>query len=115
MRRGKDDEVDEIMTAHPSLKLVLTRVCWGKERVLYPLLAKHPGLRIETEIYLYYPGFADICTRFGADRLIYGSGLPVYSGAAAMALILYADVDESLKRKIAKENLLNILWEATAQ
>jgi len=102
-------EVDEIMTAHPLLKLILTRVNYRTERILFPLLAKHPGLRVEIELYLQYRGIADICSRFGADRLIYGSGMPVFSAAAAMALVLLAEVEDSEKRKIAKDNLLDLL------
>ena len=102
-------EVDEVMTAYPALKLILTRVNYRTERILFPLLAKHPTLRVETELYLHYRGIAYICSAFGAHRLIYGSGMPVYSAAAAMALVLYADVAASVKRKIAGENLLNLL------
>ncbi|MFH0963469.1 MAG: amidohydrolase family protein [Planctomycetota bacterium] len=102
-------EVDEVMTAHPTLTLVLLRVNWRTERTVFALLAKHPNLKIETELYLPHRGIADITQRFGARRLIFGSGMPVYSAGAAMALILYAEIADADKQRIASTNLGEIL------
>lgn len=103
-------QVDEIMTAHPTLKLLLIRVNYRTERTLYPLLTKHLNLRIETELYLQYRGIADITSRFGAERFIFGTGMPVYSAGGAMSLILYAEISGDEKQRIASENLREILW-----
>jgi len=103
-------QADEVMTAHPTLKLVLLRVNYRKERTVYPLLAKHPNLRIETELYLQYRGIADITSRFGPGRFVFGTGMPVYSAGGAMSLILYAEIGDEEKQRIASENLREILW-----
>lgn len=107
-------EIDEVMTANPTLKLVIVRMNYRRERWLYPLFEKHANLRIETEVYLQYRGIADICARFGADRLIFGSGMPAYSAGGAMSLVLYAEVSDAQKQQIASGNLLDILWGGAA-
>ena len=103
-------QADEVMTAHPTLKLVLLRVNYRKERTVYPLLAKHPNLKIETELYLQYRGIAEISSKFGAGRFVFGAGMPVYSAGGAMSLILYAEIGDKEKQRIASENLREILW-----
>lgn len=108
-------QIDDVMSAHPTLKLVLLRANYRKERSFYPLLAKHPNLRIETELYLQYRGIADISSRFGAGRFIFGTGMPVYSAGGAMSLILYAKIAENQKQRIASGNLQEILWKGGAQ
>ena len=62
------DEVHEIMTAHPQLRLVLLRVPrLGRHRTLYALLERHPGVRLcLSSAYSVHEGIADLVGKFGA-------------------------------------------------
>lgn len=101
--------VDTLCSAHPALRVVLTNVNYRIDRDLYPLLGKHPHLHVETSGYKTMEGIAEICKRFGAERLLFGSGMPVASGSAAVGLITYSGVSDEEKRMIASGNLENLL------
>ena len=53
----------------------------------------------------------EIAEKFGAQRLIFGSGMPGLSGAASVALITYAKLDDTRKQMIAAGNLDRLLQE----
>jgi len=103
-------EVDEILTAHPKQHLIVLRVGYRIDRWVYPLLAKHAGLHLETAFYELHLALESVTERFGADRLIFGTGLPVWDAGGAMTPILYADISEAAQRRIAGETLRSLLW-----
>ncbi len=101
----------EILKNHPDLRVILTGVGYTTLRDIYPLLSKCPNLYISTSSYKAYEGIEDTVERFGADRLIFGSGMPDLSGAASVALITYARISDEDKQKIASGNLKKLLSE----
>jgi len=104
-------EVDEILSAHPGLHLILLRVGYRIDRWVYPLLEKHPGLHLETAFYELHRAIEAVTERFGPERLIFGSGLPVWDAGGAITPILYADISDEAKRLIAGETLRRLLWQ----
>ncbi|MDR2572286.1 MAG: amidohydrolase [Oscillospiraceae bacterium] len=99
------ENVHEILSNHPQLRLILTNLHYSCGRNLYPLLNKFEHLYIETIGFKVHGGIEDICNKFGAKRLIFGSCAPVYSGGAAVGMISYAQISNQEKRLIASENL----------
>jgi predicted TIM-barrel fold metal-dependent hydrolase len=98
-----------ILTTHPGLRIVLTNLHYNCARNLYPLLEKFEHLYIETSGFKVFGGIEDVCQRFGAQRLIFGTCAPVYAGSAAIGMITYADISQREKQMIASENLENLL------
>jgi predicted TIM-barrel fold metal-dependent hydrolase len=47
--------------------------------------------------------------RFGAERILFGSRLPLYTPGAPLAVLLTARVPDSAKRAIAGGNLRRLL------
>jgi len=107
-------EVGEILAAHPGLKLLLLRVGYRINRWVYPLLEKYPGLRLEPALYPLHGGIDAVVEKFGAERLVFGTGLPLWDAGASIAQIHYAGVDPASRRRIAGENLQEMLWQETA-
>lgn len=105
------DEIYSICTAHPNLKLILTDITYRMDRNLYSLLKRLPNLYIETMGCKAHDGIEMMCKKFGAERLIFGSGMPIYPGIAATAMISYANISDDEKKLIAGANLQNILKE----
>ncbi|MBE6911949.1 MAG: hypothetical protein E7473_05435 [Ruminococcaceae bacterium] len=101
----------EILKNHGDLRVILTGVGYTSLRDLYPLLSMFPNLYISTSTYKAYEGVEDTVERFGAERLIFGSGMPDLSGAASVALITYARISDEDKQKIASGNLKKLLSE----
>lgn len=101
--------VDWLCAAHPKLPLVVTKVNYRIDRDLYPLLDKYRNFYIEISGYKPFEGIKSICERFGAGRLIFGTGMPESAGGAAVGLVTYADITDSEKNMIASGNLKKLL------
>ena len=103
-------ELEGVLEAHPGLQLILLRVGYRSDRWAYPLLERYAGLRLETALYLVHGGIAALTQRFGAERLVFGTGLPEWDAGAPVAGLHYADIDEASRRRIAGETLQDLLW-----
>lgn len=101
----------EMLKNHSDLRVILTGVGYTSLRDIYPLLSMFPNLYISTSTYKAYEGIEDTVERFGAERLIFGSGMPDLSGAASVALITYARINDEDKQKIASGNIKKLLSE----
>lgn len=99
----------ELLCNYPEMRFILTDVNYLIDRNIYALFEKHKHLHIETIGYKVSGGIAEICRRFGAERLVFGSRMPFYSRSAAVAMVTYASVNEEDKRRIASGNLENLL------
>ena len=103
------DAVHNILENHPGLVIILTNLPNGCARNVYPLLKKFPELYLETIGFKPLEGVEDVCEKFGAGRLIFGSGAPLYSGGAAIGMLSYASISEEEKDMIAHKNLEQLL------
>ena len=106
-------DLHELLTGHPNLRIILTDLHYNTGRNLYPLLNKFENLYIETIGFKVHNGIEDVCKKFGANRLIFGTCAPVYSGGAAIAMITYAQITNEEKSMIASGNLEKILKEVS--
>lgn len=99
----------EMLSAHPKLIVCLKSVTYRMARILFPLLEMFENLYIESSGYKQQDGIEDFCKRFGAERMLFGSGMPTGSGSAAVAMITYSNITLDEKKLIASENLNRIL------
>lgn len=107
-------EIDGVLTHHPALTLVVVRAGYRIDRWVYPLLEAHRGLKLETSLYAAHLGIEAVTERFGDDRLVFGTGLPVWDAGAAISPVMYADIPDAARRKIAGETLRSLLWKGGA-
>lgn len=103
------DSVYHICTEHPELNVVLTGVDYRISRNLFPLMKRFGRLYVETSGFKPQDGIEEICSKFGAERLIFGSSMPIGSGASAVCMITYANITVGEKQLIAGGNLENLL------
>ena len=103
------DELYNLCVHHPNLIIILSDVNYRINRNLYALLEKFSNLYVETSGYKGFDGILDVCKFFGAHRLIFGTGMPVLSGAAAVSIINYARISYEEKQMIAVKNLENLI------
>jgi predicted TIM-barrel fold metal-dependent hydrolase len=82
------------------------------DRYAWPLIERFPNLVFETSSYLVDGGIEEFCRRYGASRLIFGSGFPDNASGAAMLTLARAEISEPERRAIAWDNLTRILAEA---
>ena len=104
-------DLDEIMEGYPDLRLVLTNVGYRIDRDLYPRLAAYPGLHVETSGLEQHCGIEELCNRFGYDRLLFGSRLPLMCAGAAIHAVEKAAISTEARRALAGESLRRLLGE----
>lgn len=103
------DEVYRICKEYRHLPVILVREGIGSTRYLYPLFEKCENLRIEISYYQAASGLEDITQRFGVKRLLFGTGLPIYSAGPAITMLLHSDLSIEEKRMIGGDNLRELL------
>lgn len=97
---------------YPSLPIVLTGSGIGRaSRSLFPLLEACANLHLELSRYTAFRTVDGICERFGARRLIYGSGLPRVAAGVAITTVTHALIGDEDKALIASGNLERLLAE----
>ncbi|MEN6315019.1 MAG: amidohydrolase family protein [Clostridiaceae bacterium] len=101
--------INEICRHFPELPLVLLRQGQIADRYIYYLLEKHSNLYLETSYYQVNNGIAAITERFGAKRLIFGTGMPFYSPDCPINALLYSGLSEEDIGLAAGGNLDNLL------
>lgn len=107
------DDVDEIMTAWPQLRLVILYAPrLGRHRSLYALLARHPALHLcLSSAYSVHEGLPDVVARFGHDRFVWGNAYPEAESGASVALLTYAPLAGESKAAIAHGNIERLIAE----
>ncbi len=96
-------------TRYPRLPILVQKLYWDQSRQLIPLFAKLNNIHIE---FSSYQGFCLpdwFWKQFGAERLLFGSEMPIKTPGAARSLIDYADISEKDKQLIAAGNLMRLL------
>ena len=84
---------------------------WGVDRNIRPLLENFPGVHFEVSSFWPPEGVRDLARKYGADRILYGSGFPQYNQGNMMAVVRHLELDEADKRLIAAGNLERIISE----
>lgn len=102
-------EIAALLATYPALPLVVTGVTYRVDRYLYPLLAQFPNLYIELSGYQGLHAIEHLVARFGPERLLFGSHLPLFEPGATITHLCYADFDNDAKALIAHGNLERLL------
>ncbi len=103
------DEAYALCERHPGLPVVLCGAPFRLSRLVYALLAETTNLRLDTSSFQLFAGIEDVCARFGAERLLFGTAAPHFDPAPSVMAVRYAGVSEEEKTMIAGENLRKLL------
>ena len=104
------DAMVRLCRDHPDLPVVATeaRMYWPSRQWLTALAAA-PNLHLELSPFWSFAGIEFVCREFGADRLLFGTRLPVRDAGGTVAQLQYAEVSDAEKRAIAGDNLRRLL------
>lgn len=103
------NDLYELCKSHTNLSIILIETGYSVDRKLYPLMKYFPNIYIQSGGYHACNGIENICTHFGAERIIFGSGLPSFALGSAISMIQYANITSEDKSKIAHGNLEKML------
>ena len=107
------DALFDLCRENPAAKIVLCGPGYRCLRQLIPIMDACENLYVETSNFLTHNGLREFCRYQGADRLLFGSGAPETSLAAAASQLLLSDLKEADKQKIASGNARALLGEET--
>ena len=108
------DGLDWMLREYPGLPVVLLRPGQGIERALLPLLEQHDNLYVETSYYMAAGALERLCARIGPERLVFGTGMPVYAPGPAITLLTYSDLAQEAKAMVGAGSLRRLLGLAQA-
>ena len=80
------------------------------DRYTYPLLKAYPNVHVETSMLsIEDGGVEEMVKRFGAARLVFGTGFPKRYAEAAMLQLTHADIGDADRQAIAADNMLRLI------
>ncbi len=100
--------VYDICTTYPRLPVVIVHLNWSATRILIPLMKACPNLLVEISYYSSHRGVEFLAQHFGAERILFGTGMPE-TGRVALAMVTYAAVSAAERQLIAGGNLRALL------
>jgi predicted TIM-barrel fold metal-dependent hydrolase len=103
------DALAQVLEDFPRLRVLLLEAGYRAERYLFPLLKRHENLYFDTSTYLAHRQLECFVERFGPDRLIFGSRLPLYTPGAALAVLATARIPDEARLRIAGGTLRRLL------
>jgi predicted TIM-barrel fold metal-dependent hydrolase len=103
------DGLDWALGTYRRLPITLVRPGQAIDRMLLPFMERHENLYVETSYYIGGGALERLGSRFGAERLLFGTGMPLYAPGPAITLLTYSGLDEEAKRLVGGDNLRHLL------
>ena len=106
------EDIRHLCESWPKLTVIVesgTQKILYHDRVYCPLLGKYPNLRLELHNVVNYLGVEDIVNRHGAERLLFGTYMPVWDPNASIMQVTHARISATDKALIARANLAELL------
>ena len=104
------DILYEIATAYPALKIVLFSPNLGvKQHQCMSILRHCKNVSLDISSIQWMLVLKSLVDKFGAERFIFGGYSPFFEPAQFMLEVLYADISDSDKEKIAWRNLDSLI------
>lgn len=101
--------LERTAAAHPDLWLILSDVGYRELRRLCGLLARHPRVLVCTANLSGHLTLEFLVERFGAHRLVFGTGQPVRDPAEAVVRLLWSELDDAAVHEIGGGTMRRLL------
>jgi predicted TIM-barrel fold metal-dependent hydrolase len=102
--------IEKILSDYPDLTLIVTEHgSWGQDRYFRPLIEKYENLYLDISRYELDGGISDFCAKYGAEKLLFGTGYPWWNPGGPILMLAQADITGREKEMIASGNLTRIL------
>jgi predicted TIM-barrel fold metal-dependent hydrolase len=103
------DSLAQLLVNFPRLQVLLLETGYRADRYLFPLFKQRANLYIDTSTYVAHRQLESFVEKFGPERLVFGSRLPLYAAGAALAVLATARISDEAKLSIAGGNLRRLL------
>ena len=102
-------ELLALAESHPRLPLVLLREGGSTARVLFSLWDEVPNIHLDVSYLQQSSIVEEVCGRFGAQRLLFGTNMPEYDPGGPLALLEGAMIEEEQRIQIGGNHLRELL------
>lgn len=103
------DELAWMLGTYADLPVILLSTSYRINRNVYPLFERFSNLYLEIATYQVMRGIDDVARRFGPERLVFGTGLPLLDAGGPIAQITYAELPLAQKQMMAGGTLARLL------
>ena len=103
------EDLVRLKTAYPSLVLVLTNTTQWMNRQYVQFTKTFPGVYLDTSNVIEYYGLESLVKTVGADKLLFGSGMPDKEPYDKIYQILYSDLSLEEREMIAYRNFESVM------
>ena len=103
------DSLAQLLGNFPRLQVLLLETGYRADRYLFPLFKQHANLYVDTSTYVANRQLENFVEKFGPERLVFGSRLPLYTAGAALAVLATARISDEARLSIAGGNLRRLL------
>jgi hypothetical protein len=97
----------------PRLPLVLLETGYRADRYLFPLLKRFPLLHFDSATYLAHRQLEAFVESHGAERLLFGTRLPLYTPASSLGVLSSSRMSDAERLAVAGGNLRRLLAAAS--
>ena len=101
-----------LLSQYPELTAVtMVHEHLGEDRYFHPLLTHYPNVYIDISRYQLDCGLREFVSRYGPERLLYGSDFPRNTMGGPRMMVARAEINDAARRAIAGDNLRRLLGE----
>lgn len=94
----------DVLKEFPGLTVIVTNWgLWGSDRYIYPLMRAYRNVYLDTSDYQMLSGIAHFVGRFGSERLLFGSNLPMDAVGGPLCAVLGAEISGDDRKKLPYE------------
>lgn len=103
------EDMARLKTAYPDLVLVLTNTTQWMNRQYVQFTKAFPNVYLDISNVIEYYGLESLVKTVGADKLLFGTGMPVKEPYDKIYQILYSDLSEEERELIAFQNFERVI------
>lgn len=102
-------EIEALAAAYPAMPVIACRTGYRSLRMIAGALERCPNLYLDLAYFSTHLGVEWVAERFGAHRLLFGTGQPFTDAGGAVTRLLYAELSETDLNQIAHGTLTALL------
>lgn len=103
------EEMIYILESFKNIPFLLQNAGYRLERYIIPFFNKYRNFHLDISRYQAHGGVEYLCKQFGSERILFGSGMPLFSPEPIMMMVNNADISQEEKQNISFKNILRLL------
>lgn len=105
---GDYRDLQDIAQTFPNITFIIQQAMWWQFSLLADLMWRCVNIRVGLSQFHFRDAIKTVIANFGEERLLFGLG-PKSHGGAALAALMYANIDETNRESIACGNIKKLL------